>query len=124
MSEQQNHDWDPREPAVLDDQRGAYDETRERCPVAHSAFLGWSIFRHDDVSRVVADPKTFSSTSRHRAVPNSMDPPEHTRYRQAIAPFFEPEPIAAFEDACRRIAGHLLDDLAREPEISRTGRSV
>ena len=27
---------------------------------------------------------TFSNVSKHRAVPNGMDPPEHTRYRQAI----------------------------------------
>jgi cytochrome P450 len=117
MTDQRTYDWDPREPAVLDDQRSAYDRMREQCPVAHSAFLGWSLFRHEDVSRVVADPETFSSASRHRAVPNSMDPPEHTRYRAAIDPFFTPDRIEAFAPACRAIAASILDDLAGAPEI-------
>ena len=32
-------DWDPRDASVLQDQRHAYDEMRERCPVAYSDFL-------------------------------------------------------------------------------------
>ena len=26
---------------------------RERCPVAYSEFLGWSLFRYDDVLRAI-----------------------------------------------------------------------
>ncbi len=32
----QQQDWDPRSEAVQRDQRAAYDEMRERCPVAYS----------------------------------------------------------------------------------------
>lgn len=104
MHEKPAPDWDPRDPAVLADQRAAYDDLRERCPVAHSDLLGWSLFRHADVVRVLDDPATFSNASRGRAVPNGMDPPEHTRYRRALEPFFDPEPMAAFEPRCREIA--------------------
>jgi len=38
---------------VLKDQRQAYDRMRERCPVAYSEFLGWSLFRYDDVLRAI-----------------------------------------------------------------------
>ena len=50
MSERPNSDWDPRDPTILDDQRLAYDEMRERCPVAYSAFLNWSLFQHNDIT--------------------------------------------------------------------------
>ena len=48
----------------------------ERCPVAHSDFFGWSLFRHEDVLRALNNHETFSSAvSQHLSVPNSMDPP-------------------------------------------------
>lgn len=106
-STRQDHDWDPRSPAVLDDQRAAYDEMRERCPVAHSAFMGWSLFRHDDIVAVLADHDTFSSRSRHLAVPNGMDPPEHARYREALAPLFATDRMEALEPRCREVAAEL-----------------
>ncbi|MCC6315761.1 MAG: cytochrome P450, partial [Thermomicrobiales bacterium] len=104
MSKRPIPDWDPRDPDILRDQRRAYDRMRERCPVAYSDFLGWSLFHHRDIEAVLADPETFSSFSPRRAVPNGMDPPEHTRYRHALEPFFTPERMAAFAPTCRRIA--------------------
>jgi len=56
-------DWDPKSDAVQGDQRAAYDEMRERCPVAHSDFLEWSVFRHEDIVRVLMDPDTFSNAA-------------------------------------------------------------
>ncbi len=117
MSEDPSPDWDPRDDTVLRDQRRAYDEMRERCPVAHSDFLDWSLFRHEDVAGVLADPETYSSASRHRAIPNGMDPPEHTRYRRALAPYFSPERMAAFEPRCRRIAVDLGQPLLGRDEV-------
>ncbi|MBX6773439.1 MAG: cytochrome P450 [Chloroflexi bacterium] len=100
--------WDPRSDAFRSDPWTAYDELRERCPVAFSDALQWSLFRHEDVMRVLHDPLTFSNqVSSHRAVPNGMDPPEHTEYRRLIEPFFAPERVAAFEPVCRAIAARL-----------------
>jgi cytochrome P450 len=83
MSKKPQPDWDPRSPAVLDDQIAAYDQMRSRCPVAYSDYLHWSLFRHADVMRVLNDHDTFSNAvSSHLSVPNGMDPPEHTRYRR------------------------------------------
>jgi cytochrome P450 len=112
-------DWDPREPSVLDDQRAAYDRMRDQCPVAHSEFMGWSVFRHADVSAIVADPATYSSASRHPAIPNGMDPPEHGQYREALAPHFSEPSMAALEPRCREIAIDLLEPMlaAGEAEL-------
>ncbi|MEO7952570.1 MAG: cytochrome P450 [Polaromonas sp.] len=109
-------DWKPASDEVLRDQRAAFDAMRERCPVAHSDFLGWSVFRHADVLRVLNDPAGFSSiVSRHLSVPNGMDPPEHTAYRRLIEPYFGPERMAAFAPACRQIAAAQVASL-RGPE--------
>ena len=106
-------DWDPQSEAALDDPEAAYDAMRQRCPVAWSERLGWSLFRHADVLRVLEDHETFSNAvSRHRSVPNGMDPPEHTAYREAIEPFFGEERIRRFEPVCRDIATALLQPLA------------
>lgn len=109
MNEPQHQDWDPRDPSVLKDQQAAYDEMRERCPVAYSDFMGWSIFRHKDIVEILRDPDTHSSASRHVAVPNGMDPPEHTLHRAALAPHFVDEQMQRLEPRCREIAGELLD---------------
>ncbi len=116
MSERTEPDWNPRDPSVLGDQRQTYDEMRDRCPVAHSDFLGWSLFAYRDVVEAVRDPATFTSTTKRRAIPNGMDPPEHTVYRQTLAPYFTSERMAAFEPYSRAIASALLGPILARGE--------
>lgn len=105
-------DWDPRAESVLADQERAYDQMRRRCPVAYSEFLGWSLFKHADVLRVVRDHETFSNVvSARRAVPNGMDPPEHSAYRAAIEDFFSQARMTKFAPVCRDLARALLVEL-------------
>jgi len=111
MSDARREDWDPRDPSVLEDQRLAYDDMRERCPVAYSDFMGWSLFRHEDVVRVLEDPETYSSASRHTAIPNGMDPPTHGLHRDALAPLFSEDQMASIEVRCRQIARELLEPM-------------
>lgn len=66
MSDHTPQDWNPRDPAVLGDQLHAYDDLRERCPVAYSDAMHWSLFCHADVVAVLDDPDTFINASRHR----------------------------------------------------------
>ncbi len=107
-------DWDPRDPEVLGDQIHAYDGMRVSCPVAHSDYLGWSVFRHEDVVAVVTDHDTFSSAvSRFPAVPNGYDPPQHGPYRAITDRYFTHEHMAAFEPACRAVARELIDGIPR-----------
>jgi cytochrome P450 len=100
--------WDPQDPEVLQDQRAAYDEMRTHCPVAHSEVMGWSLFDHADVTAVAGDPIAFSSATRRLAIPNGMDPPQHTDYRGALEPYFSAERLAAFEPRSRQIARDLI----------------
>ncbi|PZR94779.1 MAG: cytochrome P450 [Candidatus Chloroheliales bacterium] len=117
MNYHPNPDWGPRDISVLGDQRRAYDEMRERCPVAYSDFLDWSLFRHQDIISVLADAETYSSASKHLAVPNGMDPPEHTQYRSVLEPYFRPEQMMAIEPQCRRIAVDLLQAFLARDEV-------
>ena len=118
MNDQQPSDWDPKSPEVTRDQRAAYDDMRRRCPVAHSEFIGWSLFRHEDVTRVLHDHETFSnSVSQHLSVPNGMNPPEHTAYRRIIEPYFSAERMTTFEPVCREIVVKLVRDMAAHGEV-------
>jgi cytochrome P450 len=105
-------DWDPRDEAVLADQVAAYDALRRRCPVAHSDYLGWSLLRHADVLAAAQDHTVFSSAvSTHLSVPNGMDPPEHTEYRQVIDRYFTDDLMGEFEPDCRKVARALVGEL-------------
>ena len=110
-------DWNPTSREVLRDQRAAYDEMRRRCPVAYSEFMGWSLFRHEDVTRVLLDHETFSSAvSQHLSVPSGMDQPEHTEYRRIIEPYFSAKRMEVFEPLCREIATKLVQSLSAYKE--------
>lgn len=123
ISDKPQPDWDPRSDAVLSDQIKAYDAMRQCCPIAYSDYLGWSLFRHEDVVRALDDHHTFSSVvSRHLSVPSGMDPPQHTVYRRLIERHFAPERVAAFEPLCRTISAKLVSELPKGAEIELVAR--
>src|SRR5690606_23521209 len=104
--------WDPRDELILHDQIAAYDAMRKKCPVAHSEYLHWSVFGHAEAMRVLNDHNTFSNrVSKHVSVPNGMDPPEHTPFRQLIEPYFNPAAMTGFEPICRQLAQALAREL-------------
>jgi cytochrome P450 len=118
MNNSPQPDWNPTSPEVLRDQRAAYDKMRHRCPVAYSEFMGWSLFRHEDVMRVLLDHKSFSSAvSQHLSVPSGMDQPEHTPYRRIIEGYFAPERMSTFEPVCREISMKLVQGLNARKEV-------
>ena len=108
--------WEPLSEEVLRDQRAHYDEHRRGCPVARSP-RGVTVFRHADVVAVANDPVTFSSAaSAFRSVPNTLDPPEHGRFRAVVDRFFTPDRMAALEPVVRRIAREVLADVGRRTD--------
>lgn len=118
MENEHQPDWDPKSEETRRDQRAAYDKLRRSCPVAHSEFLGWSLFRHADIMRALLDHETFSNAvSQHLSVPNGMDPPEHTVYRKIIKPYFSPERMEAFEPVCRKIVQNILAHRPKNEEV-------
>lgn len=112
MNKESGVDWDPKAADVLRDQRAAYDAMRERCPVAYSELMRWSVFRYEDVMRVLDDHEAFSNAvSEHLSVPSGMDPPEHTPYRMIIERYFTAERMDAFEPRCRKLSVDLVQTL-------------
>ncbi len=111
-------DWDPFSPDASSNQIQRYDEVRRRFAIARSEALGWSVFRHEDVMRVLNDPGAFSSAvSAHLSVPNGMDPPEHSDYRRVIEPYFSPARMQTIEPRCRDIAAELIAKASASDEI-------
>lgn len=97
----------------------SFDSMRQHCPVAHSRDKGWWVFRHADVTRVITDEKNFSNqVSAHRSVPNGLDRPEHTPYRELIEPFFNAAHITAFAPTCRQIAKQLAQAVAGRQSVN------
>lgn len=122
MSNDPHFDWDPRSANALKDQIAVYDEMRRSCRVASSRYGYTSVFHHDDALRVLNDHETFSSAvSRFPSVPNGMDPPEHTPFRQLIEPYFNAEHMAAFAPDCRKIATRRVQALPADGTIEAIG---
>ncbi|MFC6353558.1 hypothetical protein ACFP6B_06570 [Rothia nasimurium] len=78
QTEETHYDWNSRSPEVQEDQIAAYDSLRARCPVAHDEFMGYTLFKNEDVRYALEHPELFSNrvSTRHIAVPNGMDAPE------------------------------------------------
>lgn len=114
--------WEPLSPEVLADQLGAYDRMRAACALAESP-RGVTLFRHADVVAAARDPQTFSSAaSARRAVPNTIDPPEHAAWRGIIDTFFAPAHIAALEPRVRAIADAIVAALPRGTVVDAVGQ--
>jgi len=111
-------DWDPHGEAVTADQRAAYDELRERCPVARDAAGTWTLLRHAEVLAAAEDAATFSSkVSSHLALPNSLDGEEHRAFRALIDRYLTPERVAGQEAQCRAHARALVAALPRGERV-------
>ena len=115
MTAPEKNDWDSRDPAVQRDQLAAYDAMRARCPVAHDDYLGYTLFRHEDVRYALEHPELFSSrvSTRHVAVPSGMDAPEHTAFRVINDKYYTPQRLAGFAPVFRAIIRDLVAALPR-----------
>jgi cytochrome P450 len=49
-------------------------------------------------------------------VPIAIDPPDHTKFRRILDPFFSPKKMAAREDELRKQAGELIDGIVARGE--------
>ena len=117
MTVENQDDWNPRDPKILENQRDAYDKMRHKCPVAHSQFLGWSLFRHEDVAAVLADPDTYSNKSQFLAIPNGMNPPIHHQYRDALDALFDENQLSRLEPLTREVANSLIEPMINAGEV-------
>jgi cytochrome P450 len=97
----------------------AYQIMRDAGPVvrdAHGAFL---ITQAAAASYALRHPELFSSKKAFDSlgspipiVPVAADPPEHTRYRRLLRPFFSVRGVARWLPVVRELAVDLIDDVA------------
>ncbi|HYB35158.1 MAG TPA: cytochrome P450 [Mycobacterium sp.] len=79
--------------------------------------------RREDVLAALRNPKVFSSRlalqppgSPLPVVPLAFDPPEHTRYRKILQPYFSPHGLTNSLPVIRRHATDMIEALARRGE--------
>jgi cytochrome P450 len=115
--------FDHNAAAFVENPYPAYAEMREHHPALHSDRYGgyWVLTRYADVRRGLLDWETFSSsvpgttsipTSVRREfpeIPLEVDPPEHTRYRAIVTPWFARARVEKLEPEVRRITTELID---------------
>ncbi|HKI39369.1 MAG: cytochrome P450 [Mycobacterium sp.] len=95
---------------------------REAGPVVLSD--GWyALTRREDVLAALRNPNVFSSKKAFEVVgsplplvPAAFDPPEHTRFRRILQPFFSPHALAAILPSIRGQAIHIIDAIAQRDE--------
>lgn len=116
LTEHFNH----HDPAFMQDPLPGYAYLREHCPVPHSDQIQgfWAITTYDDLHAAYFDTDHFSSfiptipNSGHgeRRFPLTMsDPPEHSRYRQIVQPWFTQQKMAEYEPEIRGRVNALID---------------
>lgn len=102
-----------------------FREMHDKNPIQRDDEYGWQLFRHGDISRVLTDPKTFSSdTVRLYNEPQpdfdlflmgnlvTSDQPHHRKLRQVINRVFTPRAVNGLADRIARITDSLLDEVA------------
>ncbi len=95
---------------------------RDRGPVLHGD--GWYyLTRREDVLAALRNPEVFSSQIAYDAmispvplVPLGFDPPEHTRYRHILHPFFSPQTLGALLPSLQEQAVRIIETIAEQDE--------
>ncbi len=100
--------------------RGAgWATLREFGPVAYGD--GWYyLTRRDDVLAALRNPEVFSSRIAYDdmispvpLVPLGFDPPEHTRYRRILHPFFSPQALGVLLPSLQAQAADIVETIAQ-----------
>ena len=128
-------DFDPADPAWINDPYPIWKQLRQTCPVAHTERYGgaWLPVTHEYVSEVAYDTEHFTSRAVvmnelrpgpedlpapiGTAPPITSDPPFHAIARRMLLPAFGPKQISGLEPYTRDTCRQLLDEVAGKPEF-------
>jgi cytochrome P450 len=85
---------------------------------------GWYYLSHrEDVLAALRNPELFSSKKAFDVlgspiplVPISFDPPEHTRFRKILQPFFSPHTLKEILPSLQKQALDIVDEIAKKGE--------
>src|SRR5271170_4893766 len=121
------------------DTHGAPVLTYSRLPMATDRAVGWQtvrdagpvvfidgwyyLTRREDVLAALRNPWLFSSRKAFDVlgsplplVPIAFDPPEHTRFRRILQPFFSPHTLSEVLPALQRQAVEIVAEVAAKRE--------
>src|SRR6202034_1755632 len=100
----------------------AVDRLREQNPFMRSTHeSGYWVFTDGKlILEALQNPDIFSSSvvtplesdPPYKWIPEMLDPPEHTTWRQLLAPHFAPKPMSRLEDKVRQRCIDLVDSFA------------
>ncbi|WP_193742868.1 cytochrome P450 [Sphingobium bisphenolivorans] len=95
------------------------DELREKYPAVRLPRRDSEIYvflRAEEARFVLSDFEHFTNRKdeddpyiEDNLLPSSMDPPEHTKYRNVLQPFFTPRAVRELEDGMKALANRLID---------------
>jgi cytochrome P450 len=110
----------------------------ESLPLAEDRGVGWKtlrdagpvvfmngyyyLTRREDVLAALRNPKVFSSTILQPpadplpVIPLAFDPPQHTRYRKILQPYFSPTALSKSRPVLQRHATEMIEALAGRGE--------
>ena len=104
----------------------AYRRLRQEAPVYYGDWgkqgKFWVLTRYEDIDKVLRNVKDFPNSlgpgtkgmtedGRPFLVLNGIDPPDHTRIRRVIAPFFTPRALESRESLVRDVCNDIIDSL-------------
>lgn len=123
-------DFDPLDPAWIENPFPIWDEMRESCPVAHTdRYHGiYFLSRYEDVRAAAYDTEHFSSrriffreqlAASPRTPPLTSDPPDHRPARLRLLPRFSPAAVKELEAPTREICSGLIEALLDTKERGR-----
>ncbi|MCH8815531.1 MAG: cytochrome P450 [Chloroflexi bacterium] len=104
----------------------AYDRLRRESPVYYGDWgkdgKFWVLTRYEDIDGVLRNAKDFPNSlgpglkgmtddGRPFLVLNGIDPPDHTRIRRVIAPFFTPRAVESKEPLVRDVCNDVINSI-------------
>jgi cytochrome P450 len=104
------------------DRGSGWAKLRDLGPVLYGE--GWYyLTRREDVLAALRDPGVFSSRIAYDdmispvpLVPLGFDPPEHTRYRRILHPFFSPQTLGSISPSLQAQAIGIIEKIAERSE--------
>jgi len=114
--------YDPTNTTRALERMAAFDELRDTADFVRSTWQQgyWIITGADVMREALQSPKLFSNAAiqpqypepDHMWIPEMLDPPEHTKWRQLLGPHFTPGRVAALEPKVQQRCQNLIQAIA------------
>jgi cytochrome P450 len=119
-------DFDPYQETVALERMAIYDDLRAQGDFIRSTWSQgfWIVTGFELQREALQNPRLFSNTATTPAdpdpsfmwIPEMLDPPEHTRWRQLLGPMFTPQRMALLEPTVQRRCVELVESIASRGE--------